>query len=175
MSTPFSKNNLASLKENYSQKLYIILIACLALVIGFQIGKNADRKQVTDNHSIELIQNGDPPKGKSETDNTRIEQEKVDVLAAAMKRKNFTIPSGVDLNKLISSEEKVDNHLYSKKNLDSNFSPEKCPFVASKNSDKYHRAECSTVARIKKENRICFSSEKQAQSENYTLASDCTK
>lgn len=42
-----------------------------------------------------------------------------------------------------------------------------CPFVGSRNSDKYHIVGCAVVKRIKPENRVCFTSEDDAKSKNY--------
>lgn len=46
--------------------------------------------------------------------------------------------------------------------------PENCPFVGSKNSDKYHLPSCSYAKRILPANRVCFSSEEEAQKKGYT-------
>lgn len=47
--------------------------------------------------------------------------------------------------------------------------------VASKNSTSYHFLWCSGAKRIKEENRVYFSSEQEAQSKGYTLASNCQR
>lgn len=44
---------------------------------------------------------------------------------------------------------------------------ENCMFVGSKNSNKYHLPKCSFAKRIKPVNRVCFASEKDAQSKGY--------
>jgi hypothetical protein len=43
----------------------------------------------------------------------------------------------------------------------------KCPYVGSKNSDKYHLASCGVVKRIKPENRRCFASPQVAEASGY--------
>ena len=53
--------------------------------------------------------------------------------------------------------------------------PQTCSFVASKNSDKYHLASCQWAARIKPENKICFSSTEEAQKRGYQGAKCCIK
>lgn len=53
--------------------------------------------------------------------------------------------------------------------------PQTCQFVASKNSDKYHKADCSNAKRIKPENRVCFGTEEEAQSKGYKRAGCCFK
>lgn len=47
--------------------------------------------------------------------------------------------------------------------------------IASKNSTIYHFFWCSGAKRIKKENKITFSSEQEAQKRGYVLASNCIK
>lgn len=42
-----------------------------------------------------------------------------------------------------------------------------CPFVGSKNSNKYHVATCLVAKRIKPENRVCFASKEEAEKRNY--------
>lgn len=42
-----------------------------------------------------------------------------------------------------------------------------CPYVGSKNSDKYHLASCGVVKRIKPENRRCFASPEVAEASGY--------
>ena len=48
---------------------------------------------------------------------------------------------------------------------------EDCLYVASKNSQIYHKPECKWAKRIKPENLICFHSEEEVQ--DYTPASSC--
>jgi hypothetical protein len=48
---------------------------------------------------------------------------------------------------------------------------ENCPFVGSKNSNKYHSVDSSNAARIKPENKRCFASEEVAKESGYTKAS----
>lgn len=45
--------------------------------------------------------------------------------------------------------------------------PVNCPFIGSRNSDKYHAAGCAVVKRIKLENRVCFISEDDAKAKSY--------
>ena len=47
--------------------------------------------------------------------------------------------------------------------------------VASKNSTLYHFLWCSGAQRIKEENKITFTSEQEAKSRGFILASNCTK
>ncbi len=42
-----------------------------------------------------------------------------------------------------------------------------CPFVGSKNSNKYHLSSCAVAKRIKPENKVCFASEEIARTRGY--------
>lgn len=53
--------------------------------------------------------------------------------------------------------------------------PQNCPFVASKNSNKYHLASCQWAAKIKPENKICFPTAEEAISRGYLGAKCCIK
>ncbi len=46
-------------------------------------------------------------------------------------------------------------------------------YVASKTGKIYYGVKCSTVSRIKVENRIYFNSKKDAESSGYTLSKNC--
>ena len=44
---------------------------------------------------------------------------------------------------------------------------EKCAFVGSKNSNKYHLPSCAFAKRIKPENLVCFTSKEEAEKRGY--------
>lgn len=46
---------------------------------------------------------------------------------------------------------------------------ENCPFVGSKNSDKYHSPDSAPAKRILAENKICFQTEEEAMSAGYEV------
>jgi hypothetical protein len=52
---------------------------------------------------------------------------------------------------------------------------QKCAFVASKNSDKFHLPTCRYAQNIKPENKICFSSKEEAESRGFQGAKCCIK
>ena len=52
---------------------------------------------------------------------------------------------------------------------------QKCAFVASKNSDKFHIPTCRYAQNIKPENRVCFSSKEEAVSRGFQGAKCCVK
>jgi hypothetical protein len=53
--------------------------------------------------------------------------------------------------------------------------PANCTFVGSKNSNKYHLPTCRYAKGIKVENRVCFSSQDEAQSKGYVPDKNCIK
>ena len=52
---------------------------------------------------------------------------------------------------------------------------QKCAFVASKNSNKYHLPTCRYAQNIKPENKVCFSSKEEAESRGFQGAKCCIK
>jgi len=52
---------------------------------------------------------------------------------------------------------------------------QKCVFVASKNSNKYHMATCQFAQKIKPENKVCFASADEAIQRGYQGAKCCIK
>lgn len=52
---------------------------------------------------------------------------------------------------------------------------QKCTFVASKNSNKYHLATCQFAQKIKPENKVCFASADEAIQRGYQGAKCCIK
>lgn len=59
---------------------------------------------------------------------------------------------------VVVGEEKTENESVPEEN---------CPFVGSKNSDKFHIPDSAPAKRIKPENRVCFVSEEEALEEGY--------
>lgn len=53
--------------------------------------------------------------------------------------------------------------------------PKNCQFVASKNSDKYHKNTCAMVKKIKPENKVCFNTEQEAIDKGLRRAGCCFK
>ena len=53
--------------------------------------------------------------------------------------------------------------------------PKNCQFVASKNSDKYHKNTCALAKKIKPENKVCFGSEQEAIDKGLKRAGCCFK
>lgn len=63
----------------------------------------------------------------------------------------------------------------SKTEAQPNTENQKCAYVASKNSDKYHLPTCQFAQKIKPENKVCFSSKEEAESRGYQPAKCCIK
>lgn len=53
--------------------------------------------------------------------------------------------------------------------------PTNCVYIGSKNSNKYHMPNCRWARNIKPENRVCFSSENDAQLKGYQPDKNCIK
>ena len=45
-----------------------------------------------------------------------------------------------------------------------------CPFVGSRNSNKYHLSTCAVAKRIKPENKVCFASKEDAEKRGYVAS-----
>ena len=54
-------------------------------------------------------------------------------------------------------------------------STQKCAYVASKNSNKYHLPTCRYAQNIKPENKVCFSSKEEAEGRGFQGAKCCIK
>lgn len=52
---------------------------------------------------------------------------------------------------------------------------QKCLFVGSKNSNKFHKPDCRWAKNIKPENLVCFKSEEEAKSRGYVGDKNCVK
>ena len=53
--------------------------------------------------------------------------------------------------------------------------PKNCSFIASKNSDKYHKNTCALAKKIKPENKVCFATEQEAIDKGLKRAGCCFK
>lgn len=79
-------------------------------------------------------------------------QEEANMAIEALKRQ------GIDVHKEI--EQKKDEK-------------EKCQFIASRNSKKYHTKDCKYGKKIKESNLICFESIEEAKNKGYLPAGGC--
>ena len=68
---------------------------------------------------------------------------------------------------LATEEQQIDDQSQPTKQLDTRV-------VVSKNSNKYHYSWCAGAKRIKEENKIWFSSAKEAEGGGYALAGNCS-
>lgn len=89
--------------------------------------------------------------------------------ASANSCQNQTNPSNI-------SNSSANSNLSSAENSASvNTDNQKCAYVASKNSNKYHLPTCQFAQKIKPENKICFSSKEEAEKRGYQGAKCCIK
>lgn len=89
----------------------------------------------------------------------------------------FSVASALPASVATTSEHitPVSNHILAQDGLESTAQSlhvsgnilSNCPFVGSKNSTKYHLSTCAVAKRIKPENRVCFSSQEEAQKRGY--------
>ncbi|HHX58689.1 MAG TPA: hypothetical protein GX706_02910 [Candidatus Moranbacteria bacterium] len=151
------ERNSEDQKFDYSKLILTLLTVFLIAIASFQVGRNT-KSTIDHNLKVEELNN------EKHLVKNDLENEKLLTLLRAMERKQIKIPENT---KTAASNP-------AKGNSDEKITDE-CLFIASKNSTKYHRSDCSTAQRIKESNRICFASEKDAESEGYTAATDCAK
>jgi hypothetical protein len=138
------KKSLKFWKDNEERLLFIIAIILVAFA-GFKAGetKEATRKESEIKVAINNIEASNP------------RQQKALALGEAVQRKGISVEG----ESPSSDNEKLEN--------------KECSLVGSENSDKYHLPGCTWAEKIKSENRICFSSEEEAQEQGYESAGCC--
>lgn len=65
--------------------------------------------------------------------------------------------------------------IFQEAKVDNTIVPTEKPYVASKNSNKYHKADCSYAKKINEENKIWFASREEAERVGYEIANCCKK
>jgi hypothetical protein len=138
------------LKEFWKKHQYNLLfgvIVLLAIFTGFKFGEMKSFNNTTVNLKINDLKNANPT------------QERINLLTESLKRQ------GVDLELMNDSEKNGDNSTSN--------STEKCLFVASQKSHKYHTLDCRYGKNIKKENRVCFQSATEAEAKGFIPAKGC--
>ena len=63
---------------------------------------------------------------------------------------------------LLYGDSKADRRHYATESFVTEEPVEDCPYVASENSNVFHRASCSSAKRINEENKVCFGSREEA-------------
>ena len=148
-----SINFIKDFWNKHDVKILVVLAIFLTAAVSFQAGKTQEKGRQTAEINISA----------NELVAANPAAEKVKILGETLERK------GVDLS---GAEEKSGPEKTSDSAAAQNAN---CALVGSKNSDKYHLPSCSSAARIKSENRVCFSSEEEARSKGYTPAKSCFK
>lgn len=85
----------------------------------------------------------------------------ISVPVAAESQNNETKSSTTNSNNSVKETESKTLQTDTKQEI------EKCAFVGSKNSNKYHLQSCAVAKRIKPENKICFASKEDAEKHGY--------
>ncbi|MFA5871149.1 MAG: hypothetical protein WC858_00330 [Parcubacteria group bacterium] len=143
--------------QKYGDKLIlavgIVLIAAISFEAGYLKGEEVKDSNIVINKTAQSANPTAPAEDAAKT-----EKQVSTVLNSA--------PTTGQSSKMKAGSEVNEAPLVDTKN---------CPYVASKNSNKYHLASCQWAARIKSENKICFSSEEEAKNRGYQGAKCCIK
>jgi hypothetical protein len=136
----------------YGEKVILLLGIILIALVSFEAGFLKGQKNQKE--PVEIKQAVCPPSlGETNTPNSRDEEKN-----ANNQNSGAALPN-------------KQNETQNQPNTDN----QKCAFVASKNSDKYHLPTCPSAQKIKPENKICFSSAEEAQARGYQGAKCCIK
>lgn len=138
----------ANFWEKYGSAILLIAAIGLIFIVAFRAGQLNKEVEGAAKINISLANgNGDSVVG-----------EKAKVIEDALKRKGL----------------EGESDLISEGN-DRKTSDQRCAFVASKNSKKYHLPNCSNAIRIKDSNKLCFSSTEDVEDKGYEKAKCCHK
>ncbi len=136
--------------EKHGSLVLIILAISLFFVVAFKIGQLEKESEGAAKINITLAE-------KKEVAPVDL---RAKVIEEALERKN--IENNIDATENSEATSGV-------------IDDKECAFAASKNSTKYHLPNCSNAIRIKDSNKICFSSEEEAQAKGYERAKCCFK
>ncbi|MDH4330072.1 MAG: hypothetical protein OEV93_00790 [Candidatus Moranbacteria bacterium] len=139
------KNVIKEFWERYEQKIVVVLAMVLVSVISFEIGALKGSDWQKDPLVIEKVPENQVVK---------------------LSDSGSCVAMGVSESNVLGAKDGGSV---------ANEKSEKCEFVGSKNSNKYHKKTCSWATRIKEENRVCFESIEDAKSKNYVPAGCCMK
>lgn len=131
--------------ENNGQKILIFLALIVVSLASFRAGQTSEKTRQTSNIKISLT--------RPESSNPQKNKEKL-----------IKKVVGTTTDKVSSGREKK---------VEIEESEEKCLYVGSKNSNKYHLLTCRYAQNIKEENRRCFNSREEAEKAGYVGANCC--
>jgi len=137
----------------------IILVAGLA----FRAGQNYQRTQQAAQIKVSL--------NKLEAANPR--EEKLLALEETLKREGIDITTDFQNSNVERTDSNPSFNSSGSIHSENNQESRECSLVGSKNSDKYHTLDCQWAKRIKEENRVCFKSVLEAESQGYQPAKCC--
>ncbi|MFW5884711.1 MAG: hypothetical protein ACOCUF_00550 [Patescibacteria group bacterium] len=143
------RKSLKFWKDNEERLLFVVAIILVAFA-GFKAGETKESSR--EDSEIKVAINN------IEASNPR--QQNALALGEAAQRKGVSVEGETSPSENKEAENKeVEN--------------EECPLVGSENSDKYHSSDCTWAEKIKPENRVCFSSEEEAEEKGYKAAGCC--
>ena len=165
------KEKIKNFWQKNDQKILFFLSFALLAVVSFNAGRTYESSVKPAEIKMSINQNpmlASNPK-----------QERIQALGEAVER------SGAvgEIGKVLAQENNSNGSVPpvsvdggNQNSSDSNVVENKnCALIGSKNSDKYHKADCSYAKKIKAENRVCFSSPEEAQGKGYQPAQCCHK
>lgn len=140
---------LRDLWRKHDIKILSIFVVVLIAFVAFRAGQTHERGESSAKIDVSINQ----------LTATNPAEQKMKVLGDTLERKGITVAQ-------LTGESPKDVQKTGQENVE-------CLLIGSKNSDKYHLPSCKRGKTIKEENRVCFSSEKDAQDKGYQPAKCC--
>lgn len=144
----FKESRIGQFWLVYEQKIVLVIGLILIAAISFQAGYLHGQKNKQEPVVVNKVTCAPCPKNETAAINTNSKATSSD-------------------NSQQSDQAKIGVHASSEN--------QKCVFVASKNSNKYHLPTCRYAQNIKPENKVCFSSKEEAGSRGFQGAKCCIK
>jgi hypothetical protein len=149
---PTIVKKMSNIWHEYGEKIIlgicIILIALVSFEAGFLKGQKNQKEPIG-------------VKVSSDNNAAQRSDENIDITSTSSNSNTPVATTAVNNSDNTGSISEIDN--------------KNCPYVASKNSNKFHLASCQWAKRIKPENRICFSNREEAEKKGYQGAKCCIK
>jgi hypothetical protein len=133
----FKESNVGQFWLKHEQKIILAIGIILVAAISFEAGFLHGQK----NRQESVIVNKAPAFESANTDQNK--NDAIDTKTATANNKTTSTESTATAD------------------------PQKCAYVASKNSNKYHLPTCRYAQNIKPENKVCFSSKEEAESRGF--------
>lgn len=136
--------------HKHGERILVFFALILVALVSFNAGQTHEKS--VKSAEINMVIN-------EKSGKVAQKEQEVKALGEALERK------GIEVTENSESTEKNDVNAKEKE----------CVFVGSKNSNKYHLPTCQSAAKIKQENRVCFSSTEDAKNQGYEPAKCCIK